>query len=239
MPFYFRVNRVKVIDNREWGLWILKRDIAQVRFTSLVTTGDDDFPAVGALKGGARDAKALRDAAASVVAQVISRRTTLAIDGIKDGQTITFGDTGYVVHRSDAIPEDFNWCLLAMEDEQALRNFGQTLSTVVGSSGFDGFAQGLSVLVGASANPAFAAGTAVAKFVAEVLAAYLKGKGDEMIGALYLSLNRREHYPHGERKSDGVPDLSGNMLVDYSLFGFEATPPVPADAPPAAPRRMP
>jgi len=235
MPFYLRINRVKVIDNREWGLWVLKRDIAKLRLASMVTTGDDDFPAIDALKAppGTRDQKAVRDAAASVVAQVLSRRQSIAIDGIKDGQTITFGDTGYVVHRSDTIPLDVNWSLLAMEDEQALRNFGQTLSAVVGSSGFDGFAQGLSALVGASANPAFAAGTAVAKFVAEVLAVYLKDKGDKMVGALYLSLNRREHYPHGERKSDGVPDLSGNMLVDYSLFGYEEP------APRAQPKRIP
>ena len=36
-----------------------------------------------------------------------------------------------------------------------------------------------------------------------------------------MSLNRWEHYPNGERNSEGVPDLTGNMLIDYSIFGFD------------------
>jgi flagellar protein FlgJ len=30
-----------------------------------------------------------------------------------------------------------------------------------------------------------------------------------------------EHYPHGTRDRQDVPDTTGNILVDYTLFGFE------------------
>ena len=42
---------------------------------------------------------------------------------------------------------------------------------------------------------------------------------DDQVGLYYLSLNRLEHYPNGERKRDEVPDLSNNVRVDYSIFG--------------------
>ena len=47
---------------------------------------------------------------------------------------------------------------------------------------------------------------------------------DEMIGVLCMSLNRLKHYRHGERKRDNVPDLTNNMFVDYSIFGFDLVP---------------
>ncbi|MBP1730274.1 MAG: hypothetical protein H6Q55_703 [Deltaproteobacteria bacterium] len=42
---------------------------------------------------------------------------------------------------------------------------------------------------------------------------------DDQIGVAYQSFNRFEHYPHGERKKDDVPDLSNNIFIDYSIFG--------------------
>lgn len=221
MPFYLRLNRVKIVDNKEWGFWVFKRDLAKIRLTSLTTTENECLPGIDALRSNTKDHKAIKNATAEMINQILGRRQTITIDGIKDGQTLTFGDTGYVVHRSENIPQDINWTLLAMEDEQAIRNFGQTLSEVMGSSGFDDFSNSLATLVGAATNPAFTAGAVVVKFIAEVLAAFLRNKGDQMVGTLYISLHKPEHYPHGERKSDGIPDLSGNMLVDYSVFGYE------------------
>lgn len=228
MPFYLRVNKIKIIDNRESGFMFFARDLAEVKFTSMVVSGNTDFPQIATYKSikGPRDIREARDLASGMIAQVISQRQTLAIESIRDGQAITFGDTGYVVHQSELVPDDINWCFLAMEDDSAIRNFGVTLEQVVGSSGFDTFATSIAsiisatVSVGSSFNPVFAAGTAIVKFIAEVTAQALKKNKDDMIGLLYMSLDKWEHYPHGERKSDGVSDLSGNMLVDYSIFGF-------------------
>ncbi len=42
---------------------------------------------------------------------------------------------------------------------------------------------------------------------------------DDQVGLYYLSLNRMEHYPNGERKRDDVPNLSNNVWVANSIFG--------------------
>jgi hypothetical protein len=33
--------------------------------------------------------------------------------------------------------------------------------------------------------------------------------------------NRAEHYPHGTRDKQDTYDTTGNMMVDYTLFGYE------------------
>ncbi|MDR1121799.1 MAG: hypothetical protein LBM08_12890 [Dysgonamonadaceae bacterium] len=35
------------------------------------------------------------------------------------------------------------------------------------------------------------------------------------------ALDRAEHYPHGLRDRQDVADTTGNLLVDYTLFGIE------------------
>jgi hypothetical protein len=36
-----------------------------------------------------------------------------------------------------------------------------------------------------------------------------------------MTLNRAEHYPHGTRDRQDTADTTENILVDYTLFGFE------------------
>lgn len=218
--FYFRVNKVRIIDNRESGFLFFKRDLAEIKMVSFITTGDTSFPDLDAFVKETDPARK-KEIAAAIVAQVVSNRILATIENVKDNQDITFGDTGYVLFQADAIPTDFNWCLMALEDDGDVRDVGSTVQEVLQAPGFDGFVTQLALLVGAAANPGFTAGVAIAKYVAGVVADSLKQKKDDLAGLLYMSLNRREHYPHGERKRDQVPDLTGNMLVDYSLFGYE------------------
>ena len=242
MPFYFRINRVKIIDNKTTGFWFFSRDLADIKLVSFVTTGDQPLPDMTAYATYAKEVVGVKDVASNVkrelaaamVAQVVNSRILARIDEVKDNQTITFGDTGYVLFRSDKIPQDINWCMMAVVDEQDVRNVGQTIQDVLNAPGFNEFADGLSVLVNLSGNPAYAAGVAVVRFVAQATAAIIKNKSDELAGLLYMSLDQREHYPHGERKSDGVPDLTNNMFVDYSIFGFDEVP--PADSPTSTPK---
>jgi flagellar protein FlgJ len=41
------------------------------------------------------------------------------------------------------------------------------------------------------------------------------------VGYWQASLTREEHYPHGVRDRQNIPDTTGNILIDYTLFGFE------------------
>jgi hypothetical protein len=64
-------------------------------------------------------------------------------------------------------------------------------------------------------------GLSIAKFAFRVITQTLLNNKDDQIGVLYQSFNRFEHYPHGERKKDDVPDMSNNMRIDYTIFGTE------------------
>ena len=218
--FYFRINKVKIMDNRERGFLFFRRDLAEIKLISFVTTGDISFPDLDPYLRET-DHEKKKQLAASMVAQVVSQRILATVDNVKDNQAITFGDTGYVLYQADAIPTDFNWCFIALEDDGDVRGVGESIDEVLGNPGFNSFAQNLGILVGAATNPAFTAGVVISKFVAEIVAENLKKKKDDLAGLLYMSLNRQEQFPRGERKRDDVPDLTGNMLVDYSLFGFE------------------
>lgn len=218
--FYFRINKVRIIDNRERGFLFFRRDLAEIKLVSFITTGDTSFPDLDPFLTET-DPEKKKQLAAAMVAQVVSNRILATIDNVKDDQTISFGDTGYVVFQANTIPQDFNWCFVALEDDDDIRDVGSSIDEVLQNPGFDAFASNLAVLVGAATNPAFTAGVVVAKFVAEVVADNLKKKKDDLAGLLYMSLNRREHYLHGKRSRDDVADLTGNMFVDYSLFGFE------------------
>jgi len=218
--FYFRIDKVRILDNRENGFLFFSRDLAEIKLVSFITTGDTAFPDLDPFLAET-DPEKKKKLAAAMVTQVVSNRNLATIDNVKDDQRITFGDTGYVVFQADRIPQDFNWCFVALEDDGDVRDVGASIDEVLQNPGFDAFTANLAVLVGAAANPGFAAGVVVSKFVAGVVADNLKKKKDDLAGLLYMSLNRREHYPHGERKRDDVGDLTGNMFVDYSLFGFE------------------
>ena len=63
----------------------------------------------------------------------------------------------------------------------------------------------------------------IAKFVSRAIPQVLVRNRDDQVGLYYMSLNRMEHYPNGERKRDNVPDLSNNVRVDYSIFGTTYT----------------
>lgn len=218
--FYFRIDRIRIFDNRERGFLFFKRDLAEIKLLSFITTGDTAFPDLDPfLRETDPDKK--KKLAAAMVKQVVSNRILATIDNVKDNQTITFGDTGYVVYQADKIPQDFNWCLVALEDDGDVRDLGSSVNTVLQNPGFDDFSANLGQILAKAPNPGFTAGMEIAKFVAGAVAAKLRSSKDDLAGLLYMSLNRREHYPHAQRKKDDVADLTGNMLVDYSLFGFE------------------
>jgi hypothetical protein len=48
----------------------------------------------------------------------------------------------------------------------------------------------------------------------------LRANKDDLAGYWQVSLNRREHYLYGARDRQDVYDTTGNILVDYTLFGF-------------------
>jgi hypothetical protein len=218
--FYFRINKLRILDNRTSAFLFFKKDLADVKIVSFVTTDNADLPELDAWFRE-RDPAKKKALLAAAVSGVVASRILTEVDHVKDNQTLTFGDTGYVLYQTTGVPENFNWCFTAVKSKRGTREFGATLAGIVSDPEFDGFSGNLGTLISKAGNPVYEAGVAVAKFVTGTAAKILQASGDDQIGILYMSLNRPQHYVHGERKADDVPDLTGNLIVDYSLFGYE------------------
>lgn len=218
--FYFRLNKVRILSNGESDFLFFKKDLANVKLMSLVYF-DDGMPELDAwLKENDIGNKNLL--LNHVIQKIASTKVFTEVDNVRDDAVLTFGDTGYVLYQSKDIPDDFNWCLTVVDSCSGNIDYiGDKLIDIAGHPDFDGFASSLINLVVGAANPALVAGAAVTKFIMNVVGGILKDAGDKQLGILYMSLNKAEHYPHGERKRDDIPDLSGNIKVDYSIFAFD------------------
>ena len=220
--FYFRINSLKIKDNRESPRFLLfGPDLAEVKLFSFITISDVALPDIDELMSS-NDEGRRKEIIRAAVRQVATSRILMTIENVKDNSVMTFGDTGYVLYQSTEIPQDFNWSFIAIESDKDVRELGERIEGVVNDKGFDYFAQNLLTILGAATNPSYVAAVQISKFIAKVTAETLKDNDDDLIGILYMSLNRSEHYFHGERKVDDVWDLTNNMQVDYSIFGFDS-----------------
>ena len=209
--FAFRLNKIKILKNREWGS-------GEVKILSFITGQDGSLPILDDLQR-TTVVKKKKEIIRTAAQTVLSAKVLMQIDNVKDGHQMTFGDTGYALYTADKIPMSFNWSLVAFELDEDINTLGQRIDGLVRSPGFDGFALNLVTLLGAGGNPAAIAGLHIAKIVFGAVAELMLQNKDDQIGVAYQSFNRFEHYPHGERKKDDVPDLSNNIFIDYSIFG--------------------
>lgn len=209
--FVFRLNKLKVINNRDWGP-------GELKMLSFVTGQDVNLPVLDDLQR-TTDPELKKQLITAAAQSVLSAKVLMQLDNVRDGHQILFGDTGYALYTTDKIPVSFNWSLMLFEIDEDINNLGEKIDSIVDAPGFDGFVSNVLVLAGAAANPAAAAGIAIAKYVIGLVADSMINNKDDQIGLAYQSFNRFEHYLHGERKRDDVPDLSGNVRIDYSIFG--------------------
>jgi len=211
--FVFRINQIKILKNREWGK-------AEVKLLSFVTGEDVNLPDLEGFMQ-TTDEEERRKLLHAAAQSVLSAKVLIQIEHVRDGHVMTFGDTGYALYTADRIPVSFNWSLFAFELDRDIREIGRRIDAVIEEPQFDRFTEDILTLAGAASHPASVIGLAIAKFVIGVVTDNLLRDRDDQIGVLYQSFNRFEHYPHGERKRDDVPDLSNNLLIDYSIFGTE------------------
>jgi len=208
--FVFRLNKIKIFNNREWRA-------GEVKLLSFITGNDVNLPVLDDLQH-TTDAQQKKELIKVATRSALSAKVLMQIDNIRDGHLMTFGDTGYGLYTADKIPISFNWSLMAFELDEDIREIGRQIDTVIDAPSFDGFVKDVLTLAGTASSPAAAAGIAIAKFVFGVITNSMMNNKDDQIGVAYQSFNKFEHYPHGERKRNNVPDLSNNILIDYSIF---------------------
>jgi hypothetical protein len=220
--FYTRINKIKVFDNKEGFLGLFNR--AEMRIHGFAS-GD-----------AARVARALTiaDLLALSEAERIQRlleavladgrefnqSCSLAIDGVKDNQSMLFGESGLVIYRSELIPATLDVQLWVIESDEDIRRFALDADEVLDSDAFKGLLSAATAALTVT-NPLLTGAIAVGGVTANLLRKKLRANKDDLVGYWQCSLNRTEHYPHGVRDLQDIPDTTGNMLVDFTLFGYE------------------
>jgi hypothetical protein len=153
-------------------------------------------------------------------ADCLAQSAYLEINGVKDNQTLLFGDSGLVIFSSKHIPDEINVQLWVIESDEDIRNFGLEADKVIDSNAFKMLFATVEATL-AVTNPVLSGVIAVGGVVVNLLRQKLRANKDDLVGYWQASLNRAEHYPHGARDKQDVYDTTGNILVDYTLFGFE------------------
>jgi flagellar protein FlgJ len=227
--FYTRINKIKVFNNREGFLGLFNS--AEIRIygyaaASSVAAGTDLYPlsslTLSDLAGLPNEAARHRKLQEAIDAEVnrFAQSASLEINGVKDNQSLLFGDSGLVIYQSDTIPAVLDLQLWVIESDEDVRRFALDAGQVVDSDAFKSlFAVVEAVLV--ATNPVLSGAIAVGSIVANLLRQKLLTNKDDLVGYWHATLNRAEHYPHGARDKQDVPDTTGNIQVDYTLFGFE------------------
>jgi hypothetical protein len=161
----------------------------------------------------------LLEAVQSEVAK-FAQSNSLEINGVKDNQTLLFGESGLVIYQSDFIPASLNLQLWVIESDEDVRNFALDADRIIDSDAFKGLYAAVETALAIS-NPVLSGVIAVGGVALSLLRQKLRTNKDDLVGYWQASLNRAEHYPHGTRDKQDVYDTTGNIQVDYTLFGFE------------------
>jgi hypothetical protein len=210
--FYLRLNKLRIYSN---GALL---GMSEIQLMSFVTLGETDFPMLNEFFRTS-DVTTKKELVAQAVARVVGSRIMPQIQRIKDNQIIYFGDTGYNVFVSDTIPENLNWMLLAIKSNQQLVDNASLLSQLLSEKNLETLVGTIGLLASAS-SPVTSAVSTLTTLVAESILKFCTNSKDRQLGLLLTSFIRQEHYPNGKRDAQDVPDATGNMKVDYTIFGF-------------------
>ena len=147
-----------------------------------------------------------------------SQSVYMEIDRVKDNQSITFGDAGLALYQSERIPDRLDMQIWVIESDSDIRNFAIEVDTVLDSEAFKALHGAVTAALAIS-NPVLTAAVSVGGVLMNILRKRLRKNKDDLVGYFQSSLNSAEHYPHATRDRQDVPDTTGNMMVDYTLFG--------------------
>ncbi|MDR1273097.1 MAG: hypothetical protein LBK12_00970 [Odoribacteraceae bacterium] len=221
--FCVRFNKIKVFNNYEGFLGLFNR--AEMRIHGLAS-GDASRVArvltvadLLELPDESSRVQRLLDAVLAGGREFV-QSCSLAIDGVKDNQSMTFGESGLVIYRSELIPSTLDVQIWVIESDEDIRRFALDADEVLDSDAFKGLLTAATAALSLT-NPLLTGAIAVGGVTANLLRKKLRANKDDLVGYWQCSLTRAEHYPHGVRDRQDIPDTTGNMLVDYTLFGYE------------------
>jgi hypothetical protein len=220
--FFTRLNKIKVFNNKEGFLGLFNR--AEMRIYGYAS-GD---AACGARVLTIADLLELSEAereqrlldAVLADGREFNQSCSLAVDGVKDNQSMLCGESGLVIYRSELIPATLDVQIWVIESDEDIRRFALDADEVLDSDAFKGLLTAATAALVVT-NPLLTGAIAVGGVTANLLRKKLRANKDDLVGYWQCSLNRAEHYPHGVRDRQDIPDTTGNIRIDYTLFGYE------------------
>ena len=146
--FYSRINKIKVFNNREGFLGLFNRK-AELRIYSFAW--NPSGLAGNIMESGFRNPplylsklldfdeekrKELLVEAVLAESERFAQSETLEINGVKDNQSLFFGDTGMVIYSNKYIPNELSMQLLVVESDDDIRKFAIEADKVLDSEAF-------------------------------------------------------------------------------------------------------
>ena len=109
---------------------------------------------------------------------------------------------------------------LAIELDQKTRSNAELLSLVLADNTISDVIDSIINIAGVE-NSLMNAITKLTTFIAKSVTEILKHDRDDQAGLFLTSFIRKEHYPFGKRDKKNAPDLTANMFIDYTIFGYK------------------
>jgi len=192
-------------------------DKGEIKFYSFVADENLSIPALDALLTAA-DPDEVRAQIKDVSRGILDLWESVLIEKVKKNHVFTFGNTGKVLYRSEAIPERLDWLMLVVEIDRDIRNLGAHIDEILPDDRADGLASSVVSLAGLTAAPQVAAAVAISKFLLRSVTAFMEKNENDQVGLIEQSFIRSLDYPNGRLVGDDIQDLTGNMWYDYTLF---------------------
>ncbi|MFN3753697.1 hypothetical protein [Flavobacterium sp.] len=211
--FYVRINKIRIVKN---GELIGKGELQLMCF---INHSEVSFPSLESFFE-TTDVDEQNKLIESAIKQVVQSRILMPIHKVKDKSIITFGDTGYIVYKANKIPTDFSIQLLGIEKDKKARNNATILKNILSKENLNTIVDNISSLV-SETNPVNKAIVVLFDLVAQSILTLVSNDKDDQVGYFLSSFIRELDYPHGTRDRQDVTDLTGNMFVDYTLFGTD------------------
>jgi hypothetical protein len=153
--FYARINKIKVFNNREGFLGLFNHAELQIYSLASNPTNMSGSGHFGDFSGKPKvlpqpvllkmdDLLSLSDKkrkeklleAALTEAERFSQSQRLEINGVKDNQTLLFGESGLVIYQSNRIPDQLDVQLRVIESDSDVRKFSVDADSVLESETF-------------------------------------------------------------------------------------------------------
>ncbi|MFZ4401446.1 MAG: hypothetical protein ACOYO1_15530 [Bacteroidales bacterium] len=219
--FYFRINKIKISENRENPAYsIFGTELKPLKLISFITTENSNLPDMSNFIQTS-DFQQKKVLLKQAIETVVSSRIYSEIDHSTMNNTMSFGKPGYVLYKSNQIPNNFDWQFIAYENGQSIKESKQMLENIYNDKEFDNFTSNLTEIISKADNPSQTAAVSIAKYAINVTTNIARENNDGLLGISYTSLNRNHDYIYGGKKRERISDITNKMFIDYSIFGYD------------------